>query len=55
MLAIYSMVFWKRPVFLVWIYNQQFWWTIILMVFDFEGYYIWYPKHQCFNDKGFRK
>ena len=38
MLAIHSMVFWKRPLFLVWIYNQQFRGIIILMVFDFKGY-----------------
>ena len=37
-LAINSMVFWKKTVFLVWIYNQQFRWIIILMVFDFRGY-----------------
>ena len=37
-LAINSMVFWKRPVFLVGIYNQQFRGIISLMVFDFKGY-----------------
>ena len=36
--AINSMVFPKRPFFLVGIYNQQFQGTIILMVFDFQGY-----------------
>ena len=37
-LAINSMVFWKRPLFLVGIYNQQFRGIIILMVFDLKGY-----------------
>ena len=43
------MVFPKKNIILVGIYNQQFQGTIILMVFDLQGIYIYIQKVQRLN------